>query len=73
MKALDLARRQDEYDRLVIMAPPAFLGFLREVMPPAVHTRLSAEIGKDLVHESPEALGTYLPAGTFTRHPITRD
>lgn len=73
VKALDLARRQDEYDRLVIMAPPAFLGLLREVMPPAVHTRLSAEIGKDLVHESPEALGTYLPAGTFTRHPITRD
>lgn len=72
-RALDVARRQDEYDRLVIMAPPAFLGLLREELPAAVHTLLAAEIGKDLVHEPPEALGTYLPPGTFTRHPITSD
>ena len=72
MQALDEARRRDQYDRLVIMALPAFLGLLHEEMFPAVHTLLRAEIGKELVHEPPEAQGTYLPPGTFTRHPICR-
>ena len=72
-QALEQARQQDQYERLVVMAPPAFLGLLREEMPAAVHAVLTAEIGKDLIHEPPEALGAYLPPGTFTRHPITGD
>lgn len=72
-EALEEARRQGQYDRLVIMAPPAFLGLLREEMPAAVQAMLSAEIGKELVHEPPEALTEYLPPGTFTRHPIAAD
>ena len=73
VEALDEARRQQQYDRLIVMAPPAFLGLLRKEMPAAVHALLSAEIAKDLVHEPPEALGAYLPPGTFTRHPIAGD
>ena len=69
-EALDEARRQHQYDRLVLMAPPAFLGLLRKEMPDAVHAVLTAEIAKDLVHEPPEALTGYLPPGTFTQHPI---
>lgn len=72
-QTLDDARRQNRYDRLVVMAPPAFLGLLRDEMPAAVHAVLTAEIGKDLVHEPPEALSAYLPPGTFTRHPISGD
>lgn len=72
-QTLEQARRQKHYDRLVIMAPPAFLGLLREEMPAAVHGVLTAEIGKDLIHEPPEALSAYLPPGTFTRHLITGD
>lgn len=72
-EALDDARRQHQYDRLVLMAPPAFLGLLRKEMPAAVHAVLTAEIAKDLVHEPPEALSGYLPPDTFTRHPITGD
>jgi len=71
--ALDEERRTGRYDRLVIMAPPVFLGLLREEMPAAVHELLSAEIGKDLVHEPPEALNEYLPPGTFTQHPLSHD
>jgi protein required for attachment to host cells len=67
---LDEALRQHGYDRLVVMAPPAFLGLLRQEMPAAVHAMVTAEIGKDLVHEPPEMLGAYLPPGTFTRHPV---
>jgi len=73
VEALDEARRQQQYDRLIVMAPPAFLGLLRKEMPAAVHALLSAEIAKDLVHEPPEALGDYLPPGTFTQHPIAGD
>lgn len=71
--ALDEEQRQRRYDRLIIMAPPAFLGLLREAMPAAVHALLSAEVGKDLVHESPDALNAYLPVGTFTRERISNE
>ena len=72
-QALEQARRQNRYDRLVLMAPPAFLGLLRAEMPATVHAIVSAEIGKDLVHEPPGALSEYLPAGTFTRRPINSE
>lgn len=72
-QALEEARQLNLYDRIVVMAPPEFLGLLREEMPPAVRAVLTAEIGKDLVHEPPEALSAYLPPGIFTRHPIASD
>ena len=72
-RALEEARRQNRYDRLIVMAPPAFLGLLREEMSPAVHAVLTAEIGKDLIHEPPDALSAHLPPDTFTRHPISGD
>lgn len=67
--ALDVERRQDRYDSLIVMAPPTFLGLLRAEIPPAVQALMRAEIGKDLVHEPPEALSGYLPPDIFTRHP----
>ena len=70
-RALEEARRENRYDRLVVMAPPSFLGLLREEMPAAVQAVLTAEIGKDLIHEPPEALSAHLPPGTFTRYPIS--
>ena len=72
-EALDEARRQNRYERLVVMAPPAFLGLLREEMPAAVRALLTAEVGKDLVHEPPEALSGYVPPSTFIRHSISGD
>ena len=67
--ALDEARREHRYDRLVIMAPPAFLGLLREEMPAAVHAIVTAEVGKDLVHEPPDSLRGHLPPGIFAERP----
>ena len=72
-QALDEERRQNRFERLIVMAPPAFLGLLREEITPAVHDLLTAEIGKDLVHEPPEALNAYLPPGTFTRDRISNE
>ncbi len=59
------ARRTDGFDRLVLMAPPAFLGILRKALPAALHQIIAAEIAKDLVHEPPGTVRTYLPAETF--------
>lgn len=59
------AQRTHQFDRLVVMAPPAFLGILRQTLPGAVRKAISAEIAKDLVHEAPSAVRTYLPAETF--------
>lgn len=62
---LTSAHRAGGFDRLVIMAPPAFLGTLRSALPAAVRKTVAAEIAKDLVHETPSAVRTYLPAQTF--------
>ncbi len=59
------ARRADGFDRLVLMAPPAFLGMLRKALPAALHRAIAAEIAKDLVHEPPGTVRTYLPAEAF--------
>ena len=72
-EALDEAHLKNRYERLVVMAPPTFLGLLREEMSAAVRALLAAEVGKDLVHEPVAALSGYLPPGTFTRHPISGD
>jgi len=69
-RALEEELQLDRFDRLIVMAPPTFLGLLREAMPASVHALLTAEIGKDLVHESPEALNAYLPRDTFIRERI---
>lgn len=67
---LERARRQDEFYRLVVMAPPAFLGLLRKALPENVRSSVVAEVDKNLVHQPPEALRSHLPDETF-RIPVT--
>lgn len=59
---LERARRNEEFDRLVIMAAPGFLGLLRKALSPSTRATLAAEIRKDLVHEPPEAVQAHVPA-----------
>jgi len=49
------------YDRLYIVAPPHFLGLLREAMDKAVHERLAGELRKELTHFPPEQIREHLP------------
>jgi protein required for attachment to host cells len=63
--ALEVARRQDVFDRLVIMAAPAFLGLLRKAMPDALRAVLSCEIDKNLVHSDAQAVKDHLPREVF--------
>ena len=62
---LERGWRSHEFDRLVIMAPPAFLGLLRKALPESVRGRIAAEVVKDLVHQSPEVLQSHLPWKVF--------
>jgi protein required for attachment to host cells len=45
---LDKAVWQDAFDRIVIIAAPRTLGYLRNVLKREVHARIVAEINKDL-------------------------
>ncbi len=45
---LEDAARRGRFDRLVLVAPPAALGRMREALGPRARTMLAAEIGKDL-------------------------
>lgn len=69
--ALVRARRRYEFDWLVVIAGPGFLGLLRNAMPPALRALVAAEITKDLVHEPRSVVQWYLPTGAFSVRPIT--
>ena len=70
--ALVRARRRYEFDWLVVIAGPGFLGLLRNAMPPALRALVAAEITKDLVHEPRSVVQWYLPTGAFSVRPTER-
>jgi len=64
-RELARAREAGEYERLVVMAGPAFLGLLREAMPRAVRSTVVAEVPKDLIHQGPSAIQSHLSSDAF--------
>jgi protein required for attachment to host cells len=62
---LEQARRGGEFDRLVVMAAPAFLGLLRKALPDSVREQVAAEVHKDLLHEPPASLKAHVPEDAF--------
>jgi protein required for attachment to host cells len=51
-----------EYDHLYVVAPPHFLGLLRQATDKAVHAKLAGELRKELTHFPPEQIREHLPA-----------
>ncbi|MEW5973611.1 MAG: host attachment protein [Pseudomonadota bacterium] len=51
-----------EYDRLYVVAPPHFLGLLRDATDKAVHAKLAGEFHKELTHFPAEQIREHLPA-----------
>ena len=47
---LDKEATRGRYDRLVLVAPPKALGYLRDALSDQVRNRITGEIDKDLVH-----------------------
>ncbi len=54
-----------EFDRLVLMAGPAFLGLLRAALSKPLRASVVAEVPKDLVHQGEEALRAHLSSEIF--------
>lgn len=65
VQQLELAHREKRFDRLVLMAGPAFLGMLRKAMPKPLRSMVVAEVHKDLLHEAEDAVRAHLPRDAF--------
>ena len=61
-RRLDEARRNDEFDQLVIVAGPRFLSMVRKQLPRLTRARVVIEIPKDLVHGPADGLRSHLSA-----------
>jgi len=59
---LDDALRKGEFDELIVVAGPPFLGLMRSELSRPARERVVHEIRKDLVHGPVEALRRHLPA-----------
>jgi protein required for attachment to host cells len=63
---LERDRRQRRFDRLVIIAGPAFLGHLRAALPPALSQCVADTVVKDLAPVGSTDLRRYLRRESFT-------
>jgi protein required for attachment to host cells len=61
-RRLDVARRKEEFEQLVVVAGPSFLGLVREELSGPTRALVAREIRKDLVHSPPGALALQLAA-----------
>lgn len=65
VQQLELSRQEKRFDRIVLMAGPAFLGKLRKAMPKSLQAMVVAEVTKDLLHEAEDAVQAHLPREAF--------
>lgn len=62
---LDTARLEKQFDRVVLVAEPAFLGLLRAALPKRFHAVIVATVPKDLVHQDETVLRAHLPEHAY--------
>ena len=65
-KELDRARRAGRFERILLVAAPAFLGELRAAFPSALQPYIAATVAKDIVHHAEEDIRRYLARAMFT-------
>lgn len=58
---LDAARVKKDYEQLVIVAAPTFLGLLREQLNNTCRKLVAFELNKNLVQNTPEEIRSHLP------------
>jgi protein required for attachment to host cells len=62
---LDRTSRSDGFERVVVMAGPAFLGLLRGELSAGLRAKVVAEVPKDLVQHPQSAVKEHLPQEAF--------
>lgn len=62
---LDQARHENRFEMLGLVAPPAFLGLLRQRLPDETARRVVLEVDKDLTREDAEGVRGHLPDRLF--------
>jgi protein required for attachment to host cells len=68
-RRLDEARRKGEFDELIVVAGPPFLGLMRKELSRPTRERVVHEIRKDLVHSPVESLRRHLPESAAELRP----
>ena len=58
---LDESRKNQDYNQLIIVAAPSFLGLLREQLSSATSKLITLELDKNLGKESAESIRQHLP------------
>ena len=58
---LDAARNKKDYEQLVIVAAPSFLGLLREQLNPNCRKLVAFELNKSLAQQTAEEIRSHLP------------
>ena len=66
---LDDALQKGEFEELIVVAGPPFLGLMRSELSRPARARVVHEIRKDLVHGPVEALRRHLPASAAELRP----
>jgi len=61
---LEAARNNGQFEQLMVVAPPAFLGMLRDQFSAPLATLISDEINKNLVMVKPDSLLAHLSTST---------
>jgi protein required for attachment to host cells len=59
------AKRGGQFERLVLIVAPAFLGVLRKTLPKSLRSDVAAEVAKDLLHQTKAEVRAHIPRLVF--------
>lgn len=65
---LERGRQENAFGKLIVIAPPLFLGALRNEFPDLLKRMIVAEIDRELVHASPAELSEYVQRALASTH-----
>ncbi len=61
------AHQQGKFNKVILVAPPTFLGVLRDNMRNSLNSHVALEVNKDLVNLTPTEIRAHLPERLYSR------
>jgi protein required for attachment to host cells len=65
-RRIDADRAKNNFDKLVLIAPPKIMGLLRQSLPTQSQSLLVGEITKDVMHQGEDAILKSIPRELFS-------